>query len=130
MADTDTRPGAPSPIPTGLLGRCPRCGKGSLFSGFLTLAPRCASCGLDTRFADTGDGPSFFASFLGGFLTLLVGVYAQIVYSPAWWVYALVLALGVAATILMIRPLKGVLVALQYANSAEQGRFEPTRPDP
>ena len=127
MPDTDTR--APSPIPTGLLCRCPRCGKGALFSGFLTLAPRCTACGLDYGFADTGDGPSFFASFLGGFLTLLVGVYAQIVYSPAWWVYALLLGLGVAATILMIRPLKGILVALQYANSAEQGHFEPTRPD-
>lgn len=129
MPDTDPR-GAPSPIPTGLLCRCPRCGKGALFSGFLTLAPRCAVCGLDTRFADTGDGPSFFASFLGGFLTLLVGVYAQIVYSPDWWVYALLLIVGMVATVLMIRPMKGVLVALQYANKAEQGRFEPTRPEP
>jgi uncharacterized protein (DUF983 family) len=129
MPDTDPR-GAPSPIPTGLLCRCPRCGKGALFSGFLTLAPRCEVCGLDTRFADTGDGPSFFASFLGGFLTLLVGVYAQIVYSPDWWVYALLLIVGMVATVLMIRPMKGVLVALQYANKAEQGRFEPTRPEP
>jgi len=115
----------PAPIPTGLLGRCPRCGKGALFQGFLTLAPCCAACGLDYSFADTGDGPSFFASFLGGFLTLLVGVYAQVVYSPSWWVYALLLIVGSVATIGLIRPLKGVLVALQYANKAEQGRFEP-----
>ena len=124
MAET-TRTTPPAPIPTGLLGRCPNCGKGKLFAGFLTLAPRCKACGLDYAFADTGDGPSFFASFLGGFLTLLVGVYAQIVYAPAWWVYALVLAVGTAVTIWMIRPMKGVLVALQYANKAEQGRFEP-----
>lgn len=96
-----------------------------MFHGFLDLATRCPSCGLDLGFADTGDGPSFFASFLGGFLVLLVGVYAQIVYAPAWWVYALVLAVGTAVTIWMIRPMKGVLVALQYANKAEQGRFEP-----
>ena len=124
MAET-TRTTPPSPIPTGLLGACPRCAKGKLFAGFLTLAPRCSACGLDYAFADTGDGPSFFASFLGGFLTLLVGVYAQIVYSPAWWVYALVLAIGAGMTIWMIRPMKGVLVALQYSNEAEQGRFEP-----
>ena len=123
MADTDTR--SPAPIPTGLIGRCPRCGKGALFSGFLTLAPRCEACGLDYGFADPGDGPSFFASFLGGFLTLLVGVYAQIVYSPEWWVYAILLVIGVGMTIWMIRPMKGVLIALQYANKAEQGRVEP-----
>ncbi len=125
MAESDTRSTTPpSPIPTGLLGRCPRCGKGRLFAGFLTLAPRCSACGLDYAFADTGDGPSFFASFLGGFLTLLVGVYAQIVYSPAWWVYALLLAAGTLATIWLIRPLKGVLVALQFSTKAEQGRVE------
>ena len=123
MAET-TRTTPPSPIPTGLLGRCPRCAKGKLFAGFLALTPRCSACHLDYAFADTGDGPSFFASFLGGFLTLLVGVYAQIAYSPAWWVYALVLAVGGGMTIWMIRPMKGVLVALQYANKAEQGRFE------
>ena len=124
MAETDTRP-LPSPIPTGLLGRCPRCGKGALFSGFLELAPRCEACRLDYGFADPGDGPSFFASFLGGFLTLLVGVYAQIVYSPAWWVYALLLVTGTLLTVWLIRPLKGALIALQYANKAEQGRVEP-----
>ena len=126
MAELDGRsPAPPSPFTTGLIGRCPRCGRGRLFDGFLTLAPGCSACGLDFSFADTGDGPSFFASFLGGFLTLLVGVYAQIVYSPAWWVYAMLLVVGVVMTVWMIRPLKGVLVALQYANKAEQGRFEP-----
>ena len=124
MEDTEARSVVPSPIPTGVLGHCPRCGKGELFAGFLELAPRCAVCGLDYGFADPGDGPSFFASFLGGFLTLLVGVYAQIVYSPAWWVYAILLVVGTALTVWLIRPLKGALIALQFANKAEQGRIE------
>ena len=51
-----------SPIITGLLGRCPRCGQGHSFKGFLTLAPRCERCGLDYGFADAGDGPAVFDS--------------------------------------------------------------------
>ena len=31
----------------GMRGRCPRCGHGKLFNGFLTLAPKCNACGLD-----------------------------------------------------------------------------------
>ena len=36
-----------SPYVAGLAGRCPRCGKGRLFQGFLNLRPRCDVCGLD-----------------------------------------------------------------------------------
>ena len=95
-----------------------------MFDGFLDLAPNCAICRQDFAFADTGDGPSFFASFLGGFLVLLAGVYAQIVYEPAWWVYAVILVGGGVFVVGLIRPMKGILVALQFANKAGQGRFE------
>ena len=115
---------AGSPIVNGFLCRCPRCAKGAMFAGFLTLADRCASCGLDFGFADTGDGPSFFASFVGGIIVVLVGVVTQVVWDSPWWVYVIILLIGSAFTIALIRPLKGVLVALQYANKAEQGHFE------
>ena len=38
-----------SPIRTGLACKCPRCGGGKLFSGFLTVRETCAVCGLDLR---------------------------------------------------------------------------------
>ena len=44
----------------GLACRCPRCGKGRLYAGFLTLRPSCESCGLDYAFIDAGDGPAIF----------------------------------------------------------------------
>ncbi|MCB2109320.1 MAG: DUF983 domain-containing protein, partial [Rhodobacteraceae bacterium] len=40
--------------------RCPRCGKGRLFKGFLTVAESCTVCGLSFAGHDTGDGPAFF----------------------------------------------------------------------
>ena len=42
----------------GLACRCPRCGKGKLYDGFLTLRPGCEACGLDYAFIDAGDGPA------------------------------------------------------------------------
>ena len=44
----------------GIACKCPRCGKGKLYSGFLTLRPRCEACGLDYAFIDAGDGPAVF----------------------------------------------------------------------
>jgi uncharacterized protein (DUF983 family) len=49
-----------TPILAGATGRCPCCGRGRLFSGFLTLAASCDRCGLEFDFADSGDGPAVF----------------------------------------------------------------------
>jgi uncharacterized protein (DUF983 family) len=57
-------------IHAGLRCRCPRCGEGKLFAGFLTLRPRCEVCGLDYGFADSGDGPAVFIMFLAGFIVV------------------------------------------------------------
>jgi uncharacterized protein (DUF983 family) len=53
-------------IAAGLACACPRCGRGKLFQGFLTLRPRCEACGLDYNFADAGDGPAVFIMFFAG----------------------------------------------------------------
>lgn len=122
---TDTA-ASPSPAITGLRGRCPRCGKGSMFRGLIALADRCPACDLDLSFADTGDGPAFFASFIGGFIVLGVGVWAQIAFEPAFWVYPVVfIPFGAIVCLALLRASKGILVCLQYANHAGQGRFEP-----
>ena len=47
----------PSPLAAGLTGRCPHCGRGRLFRGFLAVAPRCGACGLDLSGRTSGDGP-------------------------------------------------------------------------
>jgi uncharacterized protein (DUF983 family) len=54
----------------GLTCACPRCGRGKLFQGFLTLRPRCDVCGLDYGFADAGDGPAVFIMFFAGFVVV------------------------------------------------------------
>ena len=61
-------------IRAGFSCACPRCGEGRLFRGFLTLRSRCEVCGLDYRFADSGDGPAVFIIFLAGFIVVGAGI--------------------------------------------------------
>ena len=112
-----------SPLATGLAARCPRCGRGRLFSGFLTVAPVCNACGLDLAFADAGDGPAVFVTLLGGFVVLGLALVTEVRYEPPVWVHlAIFLPLALAVCLGLLRPLKGVLIAQQYRTKAEQGR--------
>ncbi|MGA2794662.1 MAG: DUF983 domain-containing protein [Roseiarcus sp.] len=115
-----------SAISVGLSGRCPRCGDGRLFSGFVSVAPRCEVCGLDYSFADAGDGPAVFVALFGGFIVLGAALWTEIVYQPPMWVHMVVfLPLTLVVCLGLLRPLKGVLIALQYRNKAELGRLGP-----
>ena len=109
---------------SGLLCRCPRCGKGKLLKGFLNLAPKCDVCGLDYGFADAGDGPAVFVTLIGGFLVLGAALWVELRYEPPFWVHLVIfLPLTLVVCGGLLRPLKGILVALQYRNKAEQGRL-------
>jgi uncharacterized protein (DUF983 family) len=115
-----------SPIATGLRGRCPRCGEGKLFRGFVALRPSCSSCGLDFGFADSGDGPAVFVILLAGFLALGLVLWIEFTYEPPFWVHALVsMPLTLAICLGLLRPLKGILIAQQFRHKAEQARLEP-----
>jgi uncharacterized protein (DUF983 family) len=117
-------PGA-LPIGRGLRGRCPRCGEGRLFQGFLTLRPKCEHCGLDYGFADAGDGPAVFVILIGGFIVVFAAMITEIMYQPPYWVHAaLWLPLILIVTLGPLRPLKGLLIALQYHHKAAEGRLE------
>ncbi len=96
-----------------------------MFKNFLDIAPRCEVCDLDLSFADAGDGPAIFVMMFAGFIVVGAALYVELVYEPAWWVHAVIsLPLTLIVCLGMLRPLKGVLVALQFQNKAEQGRLE------
>jgi uncharacterized protein (DUF983 family) len=114
-----------SPLITGLKGTCPRCGRDHIFQDFLTLEASCHNCGLDFSFADSGDGPAVFVTLIGGFLVLGLALWTELRFEPPFWVHLIIfLPLTLLVCVGLLRPLKGVLIALQYRNKAEQGRFE------
>ena len=112
-------------IGTGLSGRCPRCGDGHLFQSFITVAPHCAVCHLGFEFADAGDGPAVFVSFAAGLVVVGLALVLDVLYEPPIWVHLLIsLPLVLVLCLGLLRPLKGLLIALQYRNKAEQGQLE------
>ena len=114
-----------TPFVTGVRGRCPRCGQGHLFKGFLTLAPRCEVCKLDYSFADPADGPAFFVICFGCIPSVLFGIWLEMAFQVPYWVHLVTtLPVMLATCIPPLRPLKGWLVASQYYYKAEEGRLE------
>ncbi len=110
-----------SPFSTGLAGRCPRCGEGRVFTGFVNVAPSCGNCGLDLKFADAGDGPAVFVMLFAGFLVVGTALFVEVKYEPPMWLHFVIfLPLTLIVCIGLLRPLKGVLIALQYRNKSGQ----------
>jgi uncharacterized protein (DUF983 family) len=119
------KPTLPQSILTGLAGRCPGCGQGRLFSGFLGLRKQCDACGLDYSFADAGDGPAIFVILFSGFIVVGAALIVEVVYQPPFWLHALLWGpLILIVTLLPLRLIKGLLIALQYHHRAAEGRFE------
>jgi uncharacterized protein (DUF983 family) len=108
----------------GIACRCPRCGKGKLFAGFLDLRPNCEACGLDYTFIDTGDGPAIFLIMLAGAIVVTAALIVEVKYQPPFWVHAaLWLPLILATTLLPMRSMKSLLIALQFHHKAAPGRL-------
>jgi len=115
----------PSPFSAGLAGRCPRCGEGRLFKGFLSLKPKCETCELSYGFADSGDGPAVFIMFIVGTIVVGAALWVELTYMPPMWLHmAMWTPLTIALGLALARPFKGLMIALQYANKAEEGRLE------
>ena len=114
----------PDPVSTGIRGRCPRCGQGRLFAGFLKLGERCDICGLDYAFADAGDGPAVFVILIIGFVVAAGALLVELAYVPPLWLHAILWPpLIVAFSLGLLRPMKGVMIAVQFANQARQGEI-------
>jgi uncharacterized protein (DUF983 family) len=108
----------------GIACKCPRCGKGSIYSGFLTLRPKCESCGLDFAFMDSGDGPAIFMIMIAGAIVVGAALIVEVKYQPPFWLHAaLWLPLIAVTTLLPLRSMKSLLIALQYHHKAAEGRL-------
>ncbi|HEX2592755.1 MAG TPA: DUF983 domain-containing protein [Rhizomicrobium sp.] len=115
---------APGTVTSILMARCPRCGGAPLFSGFLTIAPRCTACGLDFSIFDVGDGATVFVILIAGFLVCGGALFVEVAYSPPYWVHALIWLPTIATVVLGgLRLVKAALMVLQYKHQAREGRL-------
>ena len=110
----------------GVSGRCPRCGEGRLFTGFLNVRQVCERCGLELGFADAGDGPAVFVILFAGFVVAGLALIVEFAWEPPFWLHALLWGpLILLLCIGPLRPLKGMLIGLQYRFQAGSGRLSP-----
>ena len=124
MSDRFSATGVDAPS-AAMRGYCPRCGEGRLFKGFVDIHEKCSNCGQSFAFADAGDGPAVFVILFAGFLMIGLMFWVETAYAPPVWLHLVVfLPLTAIVCLGMLRPLKGLLIGLQYKNKAELGRLE------
>jgi len=112
-----------NPLVAGLLGRCPNCGEGHLFEGFLKVSPACEACGFDLAKADSGDGPAVFVILIAGFVVAFAALFTEFTLHPPVWVHLVIwLPATLVVCLALLRPFKGIMLAAQFMNKASEHR--------
>ena len=112
---------AVNPFVAGFACRCPHCGRGKLFTGYLKVAERCQVCGFDLSAADSGDGPAVFIILIVGFIACFGMLVSEIAYRPPIWVELLIWPIvGVVLCLALLPPAKGLMLAMQFRNRASE----------
>ncbi|MFW2342911.1 DUF983 domain-containing protein [Brevundimonas sp.] len=100
-----------------MLLRCPACGEGRLFAGFLQVVDHCAVCGTDFTRLNTGDGAAVFIMQISGGISAFLALGLQIAFAPPLWVLLIVaVPLVLALSFGLMRPGKGLMIAIQIGD--------------
>jgi uncharacterized protein (DUF983 family) len=95
----------------GARNRCPVCGEGKVFDGYLKLAPACSHCGAQLGRLRADDAPPYFTIFIAGHLLVPPVLWIEKAYQPEMWIHMAVwLPLFTIACVLLLRPVKGATV--------------------
>ncbi len=112
-APEPTAPDTKTAMLRGLRGACPACGQGRLFSGFLSVPDRCASCEAPLGQVRADDAPPYFTIFAVGHVVVPGMLWLEKAHAPELWVHAAIwLPLTLGMTMALIRPVKGATIGL------------------
>jgi len=100
----------------GFLGKCPHCGKGRLFRSFLKTVDHCSECGEEMKHHRADDLPAYLVIVIVGHIVVgaFMGVEAATVW-PTWLHLAIWGPVTILMSLLLIGPVKGSVVGLQWA---------------
>jgi uncharacterized protein (DUF983 family) len=99
----------------GFLGRCPACGKGRIFKGFLKVVESCEVCSAPLGLARADDAPPYFTILIVGHIVIPLLFIVDKAQLPIWMMSLIFLPLTVALTLALIRPVKGATVGLMLS---------------
>lgn len=101
----------------GLRGRCPNCGQGRMFGAFLKVVDRCAVCGTELYHHRADDAPPYFVILIVGHIVVPLALIVETEISPPYWVHAALWGpLTVGLSLVLLQPVKGAIVAYQWAH--------------
>jgi uncharacterized protein (DUF983 family) len=103
-------------IKRGLLSRCPACGKGKLFRSYVKPVDTCAACGEDLSPQRSDDFPPYLVITIVGHITLGGYMMTDLVWSLTTWQHlAIWVPVTILSALLLLQPIKGGVIALQWA---------------
>ena len=104
----------------GVRGRCPECGQGALFAGWLKVEPRCEVCGFELGKVETGDGAATFIMQITGLTVGMASVAFNLALRPPLWLnLVLWIPLAGAVSLALMRPGKGLMTALNLLRNRQ-----------
>jgi len=113
LSSSGPLPTLPVAIGRGFSNRCPGCGRGHLFQGYLRVTPVCSHCAAPLGLARADDAPPYFTILLVGHIVVPTMFMVDRFYSPPVWLLAAIfLPLTLALSLLLLRPIKGGTVGL------------------
>jgi len=99
----------------GMLCRCPNCGEGRLFTKWLKVTDHCAACSEEFHHHRADDFPAYVVILLLGHIMVPFALWLEDAFAPPMWLnMAISLPLTVVLCLLMLQPVKGAIVALQW----------------
>lgn len=100
----------------GARGRCPACGEAALFDGYLTVRHSCSACGEEFHHHRADDAPPYFTILIVGHIIVSLVLAVEVAFVPPLWLHAaLWIPLTIASSLVLLRPIKGAIVGLQWA---------------
>lgn len=102
-------------IKRGLRLRCPACGKGKLYSGFLQVADSCSHCGLELKKHDAADGPAYVVMSLMSIKVVVLALILEFTAEPPVWLHILIwVPFTILGSLILLRFTKSLFIAIQY----------------
>jgi uncharacterized protein (DUF983 family) len=106
----------PKAVGRGFLCRCPACGEGRLFSGYVTVNKACPQCAEDLQHQRADDAPPYFTIFIVGHTVIPLMLLTEKLWMPPLWLhFALWLPLTLGLSLWLLPRTKGATVGLQWA---------------
>lgn len=110
----------------GFIGRCPHCGEGRLFGRFLKVADQCSACGEEFHHHRADDFPAYLVIFIVGHIVVSLLYSVETHFRPEIWVHLVLwLPLTAVLALVLIQPVKGAVVGLQWVMGMHG--FEPAK---